>query len=158
MAIGPEEYLLAILHPEAGDPIAARALHDCGVGREALTELVKPKQSPEVVEGGPQLNPAAYQLMSLAEGIAAGLGAPEVTLEHVLLAFLWDPRSDAQFELLGSSRARVRGRLAKLGIDVPQAELPPPTLAGGARGSTSRWKTCGSCCASSTTSCRRAPS
>jgi ATP-dependent Clp protease ATP-binding subunit ClpA len=33
--IGPEEFLLAILHPEAGDSVAARALHECGVTREA---------------------------------------------------------------------------------------------------------------------------
>lgn len=126
-AIGPEEYVLAILHPEAGESIAARALRDCGISREALAELTEPKRSREEIEGGPQRNPAAYFFMGTAEGIAAGLGASEVTPEHVVLAFLWDPnRSSRQLERLGASREQVRSRLAELGVELPQAELPVP--------------------------------
>jgi hypothetical protein len=127
MAVGPEEYVLAILHPEAGESIAARALKDCGISREALAELAEPKRSKEEIEGGPQLNPAAYAFKGRAEGIAAGMGATEVLPEHVLLAFLWDPdRSMRQLEQFGASREQVRARLAELGVDLPQGELPPP--------------------------------
>ncbi len=126
-AIGPDELLLGILHPEAGDSIAAVALRDSGVNARALTELVERRASKQEIEGGPQYNPAGYMLMSLAEGMAAALGASEVAPEHLLLAFLWDPdRSAWQLEQIGSSREQVRARLADLGIDLPQAELPAP--------------------------------
>lgn len=125
-AIGPEEFVLAILHPEAGESIAARALRYCGLSRETLAELTEPKRTREKIEGGPQRNPAAYLLKGRAEGIAAGLGAPEVAPEHVLLAFLWDPRSSGELERLGASRENVRARLAELGGELPQAELPVP--------------------------------
>lgn len=106
--------------------MAAQALRDCGIDREAVAELTEHKRSAREIEGGPQLNPAAYQLMSLAEGMAAGLGALEVMTEHVLLAFLWEPNWSRR--LPGdwcSSREQVQARLADLGIRLPQAELPP---------------------------------
>jgi hypothetical protein len=125
--IGPEEYVLAILHPEAGDSVAAQALRDCGIAREAFADLTMPKRTRKEIHGGPQLNPAAYRLEGLAEGIAAGLGATELRAEHVLLAFLWEPYfSHWIFDKLGSSRELVRARLAELGVDLPQSEVPPP--------------------------------
>lgn len=126
-AIGPEEFVLAILHPEAGESIAARALRDCGISREALARLTEAKRSEEEIEGGPQLNPAAYRFEGTAEGIAAGLGALEATPEHLILAFIWDPDwSSPQLEQVGTSREAVRSRLAELGVELPQAELPVP--------------------------------
>lgn len=127
-AFGPEEFLLAILHPDAeADTIAARALRDCGIDRDALAELAKPRRSKQEIAGGPQINPAGYQLRSLAEGIAAGLGARAVTSEHVLLAFIWEPTwSSWQLERLGSSREQLKERLAALGVELPQQELPSP--------------------------------
>ncbi len=97
-------------------------MRDCGADREDVAELATWKRSEQEIEGGPQLNPAAYQLMSLAEGMAAGLGAPEVMPEHVLLAFLWDPGWSGRQRF---SRERLSARLAELGIRLPQAELPP---------------------------------
>lgn len=125
MAVGPEELLLAILHPDAPESIAARALRDAGIDRDALAELVRAKGSRNEIEGGPQLNPAGYQLMSLAEGMAAGMGAPVVAPEHVLLGFLWEPGWAARLEHLGCSREDLAARLAQLGVRLPQAELPP---------------------------------
>ena len=127
VSIGPEEFLLAILHLEAGDSLAAQALRDSGVDSDALTRLVEHKASEQEIEGGPQFSPAGYMLISRAEGMAAALGASEVTPEHVLLAFLWDPdRSAGPLGQLGSSREQVRVRLADLGLDLPQVELPAP--------------------------------
>ena len=124
--IGPEEYLLAILHPEMSRSIAAQSLRDCGITREAIAELCRHHATNEI-DGGPQLNPAGYRLVASAEGIAAGLGASQVTPEHVLLAFLWDPdRSALQLKQFGSSREQVRARLAERGVDLPQPELPSP--------------------------------
>ena len=111
-----------MFHPEAEDSIAAQALRDCGADREDVAALATWKRSEQEIEGGPQLNPAAYQLMSLAEGMAAGLGAPEVAPEHVLLALLWDPSWSGRLRL---SRERVRARLAELGIRLPKTEFPP---------------------------------
>jgi hypothetical protein len=125
-AIGPKEFVLAILHPEAGGAVAAQALRDCGIGREALAELTMRKRTRKAIEGGPQLNPAAYRLKGLAEGIAVGLGAADVRAEHVLLAFLWERDFSWVFAKLGSSRELVRARLAELGVDLPQPDLPPP--------------------------------
>jgi hypothetical protein len=127
MVIGPTELVLAILHPDAGDSAAARALRDCGIGRDELGELTALKANGEAIEGGPQLNPAAYGMLGMAEGIAAGNGATEVTADHVLLAFLWEPsRSEGVLERFGSSRELVLRSLAELGVDLPQDELPPP--------------------------------
>ena len=128
MVIGPEELVLAILHPDAGDSAAARALRDCGVGRDELGELTALKGAATTeLEHGPQLNPAAYRMLGMAEGIAAGSGAAAVTADHVLLAFLWEPRfSQGVFERYGSSRELVRARLAEQGVDLAQEELPPP--------------------------------
>jgi hypothetical protein len=74
----------------------------------------------------PKLNPAVIELTSRAEGIAAALGSAEVSAEHVLLAYLWDPTSDGQLAQLGTSREAVRSHLAELGTSLPQAALPAP--------------------------------
>lgn len=125
--IGPEEFLLAILHPDAGDSAAARALRVCGVTREAVEGLVRRQQSEEEIAGGPQYNPAGQSLISLAEGIAAGLSDTEVRGEHLLLAYLWEPDHSAwELEDLGTSREDVLRQLAALGVGVPQPALPSP--------------------------------
>lgn len=124
-AVGPEQFFLAVLHPEM-ESVAARALGVCGVGRGAVEKLVEDRRGSEwEIDGGPQLNPAGYQLMSRAEGMAAGMGARQVTAEHVLLAFLWDRSSSWQLEHLGSSRQQLRSTLADLGFRLAQDELPP---------------------------------
>ena len=124
--IGPEELLLAILHPDAGESNAAMALRACGVTREAVEALVRRHQRTEEIPGGPQYNPAGQELSSMAEGIAAGLGDSEVRAEHLLLAYLWDPDHSArELEQLGTSREDVRRQLAALDVDVPQPRLPP---------------------------------
>ncbi len=123
--IGPEEFLLAILHPDAGESNAAKALRECGVTREAVEALVRRQQREEEIPGGPQYNPAGQQLIAMAEGIAAGLGDSEVRAEHVLLAYVWEPdHSAGELEHLGTSREHVRRELAALGADVPQPALP----------------------------------
>jgi hypothetical protein len=123
--IGPEEFILAILHPEAGDSVAARVLRECGITRDAFEGFTRRHQREEEIPGGPQFSPAGLHLQYLAEGIAAGLGDNEVGAEHVLLAYLWDPNHSAgQLEQLGTSREDVRWRLAALGVDLPQPTLP----------------------------------
>jgi ClpA/ClpB-like protein len=123
--IGPEQFVLAILHAEASDSVAARALRECGITREGFEEVTRRQQSEDEIPGGPQLNPAGMQVEHMAEGIATGLGAGEVRAEHVLLAYLWAPSHSAwELEQLGTSREQVRNRLASLGVDLPQRDLP----------------------------------
>ena len=123
--IGPEEFILAILHPEAGDSVAARVLRKCGITRDAFEGFTRRHQREEEIPGGPQYSPAGLHLQYMAEGIAAGLGDNEVGAEHVLLAYLWEPDHSArQLEQLGTSREEVRRRLAALGVDLPQPTLP----------------------------------
>jgi hypothetical protein len=125
--IGPEEFILAILHPEAGDSVAAQALRECGITREVVEELTRRHQRKEEIPGGPQFNPAGMQLQSMAEGIAAGLGDRGVRAEHVLLAYLWDSTYSAwQLERLGTSREQVQQRLTAAGVHLPQTDLPAP--------------------------------
>lgn len=127
MVIGPDDFLLALLHPQAVESRAAQALRACGVTREAVEELAGRGQRDEDVPDGPQYSPAGLNLEKMAEGLAAGLGDGEVRAEHVLLAYLWEPDSSArELERLGTSRDEVLGRLAALGVDVPRPPLPAP--------------------------------
>ncbi|HWF26531.1 MAG TPA: Clp protease N-terminal domain-containing protein [Solirubrobacteraceae bacterium] len=59
-AIAPDAFLLAIVHPGAGDSVAAHVLGACGLGREQLERLVEAYKSGsgEEIDGDPQLNPA----------------------------------------------------------------------------------------------------
>jgi hypothetical protein len=123
--IGPEEFVLAILHPDAADSIAAQTLRECGVTRDAVEALTRRHRRQEEIPGGPQYNPSGMHIQYLAEGIAAGLGATEVGAEHVLLAFLWQPSYSAwQLEKLGTSREDVFRQLTAFGVDVPWRTLP----------------------------------
>jgi hypothetical protein len=125
--IGPEEFILAILHPEAGDSVAARVLRECGITRDAFEGFTRRHQREEEIPEGPQYSPAGLHLQYLAEGIAAGLGDNKVGAEHVLLAYLWNPDySTSRLERLGTSREDVRSRLAGLGVELPQPTLPAP--------------------------------
>lgn len=124
-AIGPEELVLALLHPEAGESLAAQALRECGVTRDNFEDFTRRHQREEEPPCGPQYSPAGLHLQYLAEGLAAGLGDSDVRAEHVLLAYLWKPdHSASQLEHLGTSRDAVRRHLAALGVDVPQRMLP----------------------------------
>jgi hypothetical protein len=107
------------------DSVAAQALRECGITREAVAELTRRQQRKDEIPGGPQYNPAGLQLERMAEGIAAGLGEGVVRAEHVLLAYLWEPNHSAwQLEQLGTSREGVRRRLTALGVHLPQPTLP----------------------------------
>jgi hypothetical protein len=125
--IGPEELVLALLHPDAGQSVAAQALLKCGITRASFEELTRRQQREEEIPGGPQYNPAGLHLEKMAEGLAAGLGHSEVRAEHVLLAYLWDPDlCGTQLERLGTSRDEILKQLIELGVDAPRAPLPAP--------------------------------
>jgi hypothetical protein len=134
--VGPEEFILAIL---AGANSPARTtLEYFGITHDALAGAV----STALAEADPPLdprdrdasttNPAAHELMGRAEGIAVGFGAPAVTPEHVLIAFVWDDSGalGAWFEV---PRESVLEQLAQLGVRVPDGPLPPPPPPSGPR-------------------------
>jgi hypothetical protein len=134
--VGPEEFILAIL---AGTNSPARtALEHFGITHDALAEAV----STSLEGADPPLdpldrvasttNPAAHELMGRAEGIAVGFGAPAVTPEHVLIAFVWDD-SGALEGWFDVPREAVLEHLGQLGVQVPGGPLPPPPPPSGPR-------------------------
>jgi hypothetical protein len=132
--VGPDEFLLAILALD-DHSVARAALEGCGIRRDefadALKRSVDESDSPsdEVAEpSGMTLNPAGHELIGRAEGLAAGLGAPAVSDEHVLIAYLWDA-SSAELEVLcGVTREAVMDRLRSLGVAVPSGHLPSSSV------------------------------
>lgn len=134
----PTHFVLAIL--AAGESPAAAALRDCGLDHALLSEHVRrwsasedPPLPPATAEqlASPVLNPATYQLMGRAEGIAIGLDEPLATAEHVLIAYVWS--DSGTLAALGIPRESVLERLRERGIRVPGAPLPPPPRSSGSR-------------------------
>jgi hypothetical protein len=129
--VGAEHLLLALVRPGESSP-AARALRSSGETHDRLEAQVVDciaRCKPRVrlrPDATPCLNPRAYQILGRAEGFAAGLGSPDASPEHVLLAILWDTASP-----LGAPegrRAVVLERLRELGGPVPATPLPPDDL------------------------------
>jgi hypothetical protein len=86
----------------------------------------------------PSLLPST-QWRAATQAFATTLGDGTITLEHVLMALLWDPVSASSQVLwrLGVSRERIVERLRDSGVPVPSSSLPPSER--------SRWETgCGS--------------
>jgi hypothetical protein len=129
--VGPEDFLLAILASKEACPATATLTH-FGVTHEAfardlIATVYDPPVDPPGEDDSPELNPAAHELMGRAEGLAIGLGAPAVTLEHVLIAYVWD--DSGQMEVgFGVEREAVIEHLRALGVQVPATALParPP--------------------------------
>ena len=128
VAVGPEVFLLAIL--EDGGSRAAQALCEAGMTYEALLSLLirmnHDTRLPENYEpnNNPQLNPAAYGFLGVAEGIALGQDETEVTHEHFLVAYLWYRAPTGLLEALSVSRESVVEELRARGVRLPGAPLP----------------------------------
>jgi hypothetical protein len=134
----PTHFVLAIL--TAAETPAAAALRECGLDHETLSAHVRrwsagmdpplPEATPEEL-ASPVLNPATYQLMGRAEGIAIGLDEPVATAEHVLIAYVWS--DSGTLAALDVSRESVLDGLRERGIRVPATPLPPPPRSSGSR-------------------------
>ncbi len=124
---GPEHFLLALLRP-GEETVAAQALRDCSVGYEQLSAaLVRAHAGRDRIRSehdGVSMNPAAHELVGLAEGLAVGLGAAAPAAEHMLLALLWRPERDWPLTLAGTTREIVYERLRAGGVRLA-VELPP---------------------------------
>jgi hypothetical protein len=132
--IGAEHYLLAILAMKV-ESAAVAALAHLGVRHDefasdlatAIAASEPPINDASIEAEDVTLNPAAHEFLGRAEGIAVGLGAPAVTLEHVLLAYLWDTsHSYGSLESFGLTPQAVLEELERRGVAVPTASLPPP--------------------------------
>jgi hypothetical protein len=140
--LGPEHLFLAILASQE-ERAASAALAACGLDHdgfaEALTmafENADPQEDqPEQWRlESPRPNPAFYAVMGRAEGLAAGLGASGVSFEHALIACIWDPSTSVyQEELFGVTREEILAQLGRLGVQLPQAPLPPRPRPSGKR-------------------------
>jgi hypothetical protein len=70
---------------------------------------------------------ASHELLGRADGLAVALGVPEVTLEHMLIAYVWESaRSSVVQEICGVEMQAVLDELEQLGVPVPPGSLPPP--------------------------------
>jgi hypothetical protein len=124
-----EHLLLALVAPGERSP-AAQALHDCSVTYERCASAVsdaaaKPDASRRGGEDGVTSTPALHELLGRAQGLAAGLGAGAVRPEHMLIALLWDGRSQRLLARCGADREAVYRRLGDHGVKLPAASLPP---------------------------------
>jgi hypothetical protein len=116
--IGSEHYLLAILAMEVESPAVA-ALARLGASDPPINDA-------SIEAEDVTLNPAAHEFLGRAEGIAVGLGAPAVKLEHVLMAYLWDTsHSYGSLEGFGLTPQAVLEELERRGVAVPTGSLPP---------------------------------
>jgi hypothetical protein len=129
--VGSENFILAILASQDRPP-ALIALEDCGIRHDAFADALKrsidgsdPPVDDSDEHDSTSMNPAAHELIGRAEGIAAGLGAPMVSREHVLIAYLWDASSDELEMLCGVTREAVMELLRDLGVATPPGALPP---------------------------------
>lgn len=100
-------------------------------------------------------NPAWYVVSGRAQGFAASLGTGAVEAAHFVLALLWD-RHRWQFAGDGgTARERVVEALARGGMVLPSAPLPPlehATFTQRSMCPTSSWTQSSTCCSSATRS------
>src|ERR1700710_228649 len=96
--VGSQHFLLAILASDE-ETIAATALKQVGITHEALASALVDKLGGSDFSGADRVDEdwtssmtaGAHELLARAEGLAAGLGAERVTVEHVLTAYVWSP-------------------------------------------------------------------
>jgi hypothetical protein len=130
--VEPSHFVLAMTRP-GDESLAGEALRACSVSHEGYAAefkrwLADVRPSPPASDDHErEITPATYQMMGRAEGIAAGVGSPEVRAEHVLLAILWE---SFQIEVasilanLGVTREDLRNRLFELGAAPQSFALP----------------------------------
>ena len=129
--VGPDHFLLALLHPEEDTP-ASRVLDAGGRGYSKGRATVAARNArPSVtdedrVDPWVYLTPASHQVVGRAEGVAAGLAATTVSAEHLLLALLWDRDRHLAFlfEEIGTGREALLEEMRHQGIETPDGELP----------------------------------
>lgn len=122
-----EHICLALLAPPE-PTIAQRVLEQFGFTHEAWAERTKRlHKGLETDKVGTSSTPVYHTLSGFAQGIALGLGAADVTDEHVLLAILY---SDAGYEgrMVGFEveTDEVISALKERGVTVPQMWPPVP--------------------------------
>lgn len=124
--VSDDLFLLALTWLDEAQP-ARRALASEDIAAERLmANIPTAGDGPLDPPTGLLYSPAYYSMHGRAEGFAAALGDGRITPEHVLLALLWDPRSNSSHLLwrLGVNRERLVERLGELSVPVPVAPLP----------------------------------
>lgn len=117
-----EHFLLVLLRE---DSVAARVLRRHDVTEEKVEyELRRHADHDERRYSGTITTAATAELTAFADGLATGLGAPEVTAEHALLSLLWEPM-DGLFAALGTSRETLLDTLREEGVAGADRPYPP---------------------------------
>lgn len=120
-------FLLAIAELAEGTT-AREVLESVGVNAERLATEISSRARPMPVESNGLLFPPAFNSMAgRAEAFAASLGDGPISPEHVLIALIWDPSSQASQLLwrLGVRREDIIDGLRSRGVTVPRASIPP---------------------------------
>ena len=122
LSLSLEHFLLAVLREE--ESVAARVLRREGVTAEKVE--ADPRRD-GIRKGGRHAGIsgtiASTTVTAFADGLATGLGAPEVTAEHVLLALLWEPADDV-FPGVGTSRDALLAALRAEGVEGADRDYP----------------------------------
>jgi len=132
--IGIDHFLLAMLDP-GDESQAAEALRRSSLSHEsysrAYEQLLGESDPPPPAyerEKGISPSPAVHRCIGRAEGIAIALESTGTTSEHLLVAILWDHRSNIVLERLGVTRDEIIAHLSAQNVRVPALNLPPPAV------------------------------
>jgi hypothetical protein len=125
--VGPAHFVLAILSTRADSPSVV-ALEAAGVTRMAIVQRLTEGDDDGLNDGGsvssvtPSLTPSSYALLGRADGLAAGMGAVQITTEHLLLAYLWDQDTAHDVDPTGGGEVRsaLVARLKLLDVPMPR--------------------------------------
>jgi hypothetical protein len=120
-------FLLAVAELAEGTT-SREVLESVGINAERLATEISSIAQPMPAESNGLLFPPAFNSMAgRAEAFAASLGHGPISPEHVLMALIWDPSSQASQLLwrLGVSREDIIDRLRSRGVVVPHTSIPP---------------------------------
>ena len=117
-------FLLAVLKPPA--PTAAAAvLDELGVTYEDVRQPLADLSRPRRRSTGTYSTPTYQLILGWAQGIAIGMGASQVTDEHVLLAIAYgDYGGESTFDALGIDADDLVQGLRARGVQTPTIDPP----------------------------------
>ena len=129
-----DHFLLALLKPARSTP-TLEALKELGLAYDELYRKVAQGRRRRRNTKGARSSIPSHSLVGFARGIGVGLGAGEVSDEHVLLAFVFEVGFQRHLEVHGVDPLEVLSQLARRGVTLPVLDPPPLEAPSGPYGS-----------------------